>query len=295
LKFVASHLALLLFAGCNPQDRETRPGTSVGNPGKVVARLAPIDNGELEAVGIDEADFSLLPCDGDDWIEAAVRRDLDLRAGEGFELPGGRWCGLAMTLMTELLAEGQSESGTGIELVLVLDEIVVFTADDQSFGEDGDSFVLELGYDGWLDAAMLERIEGEDTGQTDRDESVVVDDNHPLHDELAELLMEGSGLYLEDGDGQLDDEERASGAVASSTEPARDEDTSDTTQTTDEAEPIDEATPEQGVLPSDSSATDTGNESLEVASSGCGCSSSRRPFATRLWAPAAFVGLRRRR
>jgi hypothetical protein len=189
--------------------------------------------------------------------------DIDFLDDPGFEWPPGDWCEAAVTFDEPLYIHGvlfpndepdededeEEDEEFDFELILSVGTVVVVT--DDGFAVDGNNHVFELGIRGWINPWLVD---------LDREDLVVTDEEHPLHDELADVVTHESGLFEdEDTDGFLSDEEYYEGPVARGD--ARDEDEQDNI----EDEPPAEA--------------DSGAESIELSASKGGCGRSDFSFA----------------
>lgn len=189
-------LAIAALTGC----KSTPPsGTSVGNPGKGVVRLAEATELDFEMVFSDGGQVTALACDGTERT-ASLDQLLD---GVPFELPAGELCTLRADFPSALFIDGTQSGGGAVgtfELTLVLDAIEV----TPELLVDGEDYVLELGAPDWVTPTSLGM---NPVGTT------VVGPGDPQHDAIVSELELGTGLYADDGDGLISDPERAAGPI----------------------------------------------------------------------------------
>lgn len=171
-------------------------GTSVGNPGEAAARMAPTDAVALDRAELVVAGIDWLSCDGT-TVQGEPVGHLDLLADSDFVVPGGCWSGVALRTGGPLALAGTAADGGAVELLVDVETIELFSV--QQFDVTDARFVLELARGGWSP-----------------------DDPDALSDALA-----GHSALVEDidGDGWLDDAERAAGLVMAG--PDREEDAHD--------------------------------------------------------------------
>jgi hypothetical protein len=108
-------------------------------------------------------------------------------------LEGGPWCALSFEPQGPLTLTG-TDGNVVVDLTLSLPPVVLTLR--EQLDVDGDAFVLRLGDDGWLAADDL-----------DLSEDGSITPSSPLHDPLVEALEAGAGLYRDDEDGELTDDE----------------------------------------------------------------------------------------
>lgn len=173
-----------------------RPGTLVGNPGKMTVRIAPLGEG-VEPTSADTVAATVLwlGC-GNGFTEAARAETLDLLRGEPLTIPGGRGCAVVLDFPEPLmvLSQGDREDRLVAELELPA-PLTLFAG--APIAVDGEDYVLELGAPGWLFDVEL----GE--GETE------IEAGSELSRLLAIELIADSSLYPDtDGSGGLEEAER---------------------------------------------------------------------------------------
>ena len=167
-------LILTALLACPAPGDDGHDATSVGNPGKMGARVAKGSGTETISAEADATGFFLTPCDVDEATVVDLDGELDLLGGGAFEVPGGTWCSLVLSLHDTLVVEGTGSREQTFALELQVEGITLSSED--GFTIDGDDFVLELGTPGWFDEEILFGDDGRE---------VLVDDEHPLHDLLV--------------------------------------------------------------------------------------------------------------
>ncbi len=196
---------LLLLLACPAPDDPGHDATIVGNPGKMTAKTAAGHGTEQTTGSLTVQTLALTPCDAADAVIVELDTTLALVEGTELDVPAGDYCGLELDVVPPLVLEGVGTEGGSFSLALDLATILLRS--DGGFTVDEDLFVLELAFPGWLDAAEI--LDGAAGHQH-------IDADHPLHDRLAGAVSDSSGLYGDDdGDGDLDDDERARGSHAS--------------------------------------------------------------------------------
>jgi hypothetical protein len=185
---------LLLTLGCR-EHHDSRSGTSVGNPGKGTARIASASGLSIDSAQASGASIVAKSCHEVPTVATLIYADaLDLLSPESFDVPEGTWCALELDLET-LTLFGTGDSGGTLELNLGLAPFSLYTK-----GLDVDastSWVIELGSPGWLDATEIGLLD-----------DVFIGGDDVLHDLLEEKIYIASALYLDDGDGTVDEDER---------------------------------------------------------------------------------------
>ena len=182
-------------------------GTSVGNPTKMSLRVALSTDVQLDVAEFPSGELVFTYTNGE-W-ESVELSQIDLLAGAPVELPNGEWESMAFLLDTAFEFSGTTRSGDAANLTI---DVPAFRLDPRQGAvlfERGE-FVLELASPGWLD---------EDNAGYDADAEVRVEPGSPIHDGLARAIEDGSALYGDDGDHQIDDAERARGHEAAGGRP----------------------------------------------------------------------------
>ncbi len=196
---------LLLLLGCADQPAE---GTAVGNPGGA-GSLDVVVTDLPEGIALDVADAAVDGAELDDcegggaWVDVGRAVDALPGSDDAFEIPGGSWCGVTLSLSPEgapLLLEGETAGGTTFSVSLAPATL----SEEGRFSVDGDALLLGLSLAGTLDAAALER-EGADV-------VVAADDARAVA--WASTLEERGELW-EDLDGDVDVGEADLAAVRS--------------------------------------------------------------------------------
>ena len=217
--FVLAFCASVVISGCqgaktNDSD-DAREGTYVGNPGEMRARLAPIGDAELDNSVMEVGGIGFVNCDGteDEWV--AVDGLYDLNSNLYIAIPPGTWCHTSMELFNIHLSGVSGLTGGTFEMFLEPGNINMDTYNPMEF-VDG-TFVMEFGEPGWTSAQEI------DVAQ---DDHVIIDHNHDFFEEFGNRVNEGTGLYNDDGDGWVSDDERELEAVAEVTphDPVGDDD-----------------------------------------------------------------------
>lgn len=196
---------LLGLVACDPNTTPPPSGTSVGNPGKNVFRLAPTPGLDVDVAEAGELSFELVSCDG--TAEAPpTETTIDLVTSEPVSFSGFEWCAVVFTA-GELRVSGAATDGEPRPFDLTLAPPFPLTLwTGAPIAVDGESFVLELGTPGWITA--------EDLGV----EGLTVSPESELHDLLLLPLLDGTAWYLDDDDdGELVAAERDAGPVAAAT------------------------------------------------------------------------------
>ena len=190
-------IAVIALVGCRDY-HDPSNGTSVGNPGKEMTRIAPGKDLVITSARAVDGRLSISGCDEDDGVQVTLYDDegsLDLLASDAVDLPAGLWCSLTVDLPTiEIDASGDAGGTALIDLTTKSFEIYLF---ELEVTEDT-KIVVQLGSPGWLDATTL-----------GLPADVAIIGGSPEHEALTDLLYLESGAYRDDGDGLLDDEEQA--------------------------------------------------------------------------------------
>ncbi len=166
-------MALLALLACVDQPAE---GTAVGNPGGT-GSLDVVVTDLPDAIALDAAEaaidgVSLDDCAGSEtWVEVGAILDALPGSDDAFALPGGRWCGLALSFATDatpLTLAGRTDGGTTFTVALAPGPLVV----DEAFDVDGEALLLSLSLKDTLSADALE-AEGEDVAIAEEDARAV--------------------------------------------------------------------------------------------------------------------------
>jgi hypothetical protein len=178
-------------------------GTVVGNPGDAVARIGVAEDVVLTEATIDVVRVVATPCaSSGDTLRLAVDQPLDVLGADALPIPAGDWCAISFAVGERgLRVLGRVAQEDAFEVWLDLEEISLLG--DSAVRVDGGRYVLELGPEGWLSAELFDAAGG-----------LQIEPGTPVHDALAEGVSYASGLFSDtDGDGELSDEERGSGAA----------------------------------------------------------------------------------
>jgi len=209
MRFTPLFISVLL--GCS-QDERRDEGTVVGNPGDAALRMGAVADGEVVTARTFVAGMAVESCSGN-ISELELNEEVDCLDDVHIDLPSGEWCGVELFMEGSLYIETVSAAE---EIFLVLDlevEVLEFDSTD-GFSVEGDSAILEWGFPGWLSMekeALFERLELEEEDIEDREDILVLEvtpDDEGAHDEMVDVFAYGSGLYGDDGDGRLSDDER---------------------------------------------------------------------------------------
>ena len=204
-------LLLVVLLGCTQAERSDE-GTVVGNPGDAALRMGAVDDGEVIAARTNVSRMSLESCDGM-VRDVELDQDVDFFDDVHMDVPNGEWCSLYLFMEETLHVEMVSYSE---EVLLTLDleiEVLEFESAD-GFKVDGDQAILEWGFPGWLSMdpeTLLERLDIDEDDLREREDMFLIEvnpDDGEAHDSLVDVFAYGSGLYGDDGDGELSDEER---------------------------------------------------------------------------------------
>ncbi len=187
-------IALIAMCGCRESVGE-RDGTSVGNPGKGSARVAPGTEVVFQSAIATQVVIGITECDDKaDWEVLLDEDVLGLQDSEAFEIPAGTWCGLDLEL-DGIQIEGSGDDGGSFTIDLEPLRVYLYTSGSE-VSEDT-SLVIELGSVGWIDATELGL-------PVDAD----ITPAHDLHETLVLRVEKESGVYADDGNGDLSDQER---------------------------------------------------------------------------------------
>jgi len=192
-------------------------GTSVGNPGKMTGVVGPAPDVSLDYADtwVERVEFT--DCDGQ-ISSKNVNAVVDLIFGFNVVAPGGEICGAQLIGDGYVYVTGQTMGSGEIFTAYLQTDGQLEVASNYGVFVDGQDFVLELGAPGWLDEETLDlQFSGEEIIETD-----------PRAVTLAERIVEDIALFEDpDGDGQVSDNERDDGAVASAAVARGEEDDSD--------------------------------------------------------------------
>lgn len=194
-------------------------GTLIGNPSKGKASLAQGDNVQYTSASgyansgyyIRQNNTMSLPNE----VLHSIDTTLDLLNPDSeIELLKGDWVGLGIDFPDGIQIEGTRSSGGSFSIQTP--PLFVVLGNNDTFTIDDSTYLIEIGKPGWIADTDFEGFE---------DEQIVLTSTDPLSMYFQEQLDSTSGLYVdEDADGELDEDERYSGTVASGEE----HDTTDT-------------------------------------------------------------------
>jgi hypothetical protein len=191
-------LAVVLLAGCS--EYALRPGTSVGNPARLAASVAPSRDVTIEAAWLEVTSADVVGCGGE-RSPFGLLGEIDLLDSPTVDLPTGEWCGVALEF-ARLAVTGSTWGGTFV-FELQAGDLVVSAEDGFAAAAD-EAFVLEVGEPGWIDVRRLGVVGGD----------VTIDDSAQLA-VLADAVARRSALWRDtDGDAVVDWEERRAGPTA---------------------------------------------------------------------------------
>jgi len=205
-------LLLLLAAalvGCPSQDPDE--GIYVGNPGVTTLSIGAISGATTVDAWFAAETVEFRSCDGEHTDEIDLAEGaLD---GDEFEIPSGPWCQVVATgAMVGIDAEVDANEEEFITLWLELDTVELTGSTTNGFSVAADeSYVLEVAPPEWLDVDDLE---------FDLDGVADVAPGDEQHDDFAAEVLDGTALWADpDGDGEVTEEERDDGSLASPDEP----------------------------------------------------------------------------
>lgn len=201
-------VSLLTLLGC-PQPA-THNSTVVGNPTRV--RAAPADGATLGRLDLVIQETLVHPCSGDavgflvDGSANPLVGSFDAVAGidaAGIAWPASAepWTTCAIEIVLAEPVEVALQAADGATAVGLLDVDRIVLSDSQGLASGG-SVVLEVGYPGWIGAALA-GLDGSGDAEIPAADAEI----------LASHLATGSGLFRDDGDGVLTSQERAERAV----------------------------------------------------------------------------------
>jgi len=195
---------LLACAGAPPE------GTIIGNPGDAMVVMAEGKDATYTASSAYALNWRVTDCEGEREADIPLDLELDLE-GTLVDLPGGAWCRIALELDGVTIEGYGGEDSSEFLFVIELEGSWVELQAENLLEVPAESdWVLELGYPGWVEAESLELLSEERT---------VVDEDHPAYPALVRKLYAASGLYSDDGDGLIDEEEREAGEEARGEDP----------------------------------------------------------------------------
>lgn len=204
-------IRLLLLLAPLTACRSTEPasGTSVGNPGKLTPSLGSGDGIEIERAFAYVAFVEMLGCDGQS-LTIEVDDELDLNGEDAISVPAGSYCGLYIDMDELWFGADWRPDGAGLyfEMELHLEQ-GISAYSDASFDVQGNDMILEIGEPGWISA---DDVPVQEDGQ-----EFDIDDQ--ASKEAAQWAQATSALWMDDGDGQLDDDERDTEPLASADGP----------------------------------------------------------------------------
>ena len=196
---------MILLLACNVDVYE---GTIVGNPGDAMVASAAPKNLDVVEGTLSFDEWVLTPCSGEE-IEGVAGDDIAL-SEDVLDVPGGQWCGVV--LADAVLEMSATDGEHDVDVVLEIDAIDLGSTEVLV---DGGTYVIELAEPDWLDLTA--------------DGDVVIDEEHEDHDTLADLVAATSGVFVDDGDGELSEAERDAGpATAGPDRDVPEQDTGDT-------------------------------------------------------------------
>jgi hypothetical protein len=193
----------LLGSGCGPEQK--LPGIAVGTPGDTRIAFAEGDNAWIQVASTENLTLEVSPCDPSQPVETTELADTIDLLTYAIPLPAGSWCGAILQLEKPLAIEGQTTNGGSFSGELELTYITMPIGD--KLDVNGDNFVLELGYPGWVSEISL------GLGVASK---MDVDANHPIYPLMMRAMTDFSGLYSDDGDGDISADERTEGVLAAS-------------------------------------------------------------------------------
>ena len=185
-------------------------GTLIGNPSKGKASLAQGDNvSYTSASGYANSGYYIRQNNTMN-LQNEVLHSIDLtldllNPDMEIELLKGDWVGLGIDFPDGIQIEGTRDSGGSFSIQTP--PLFVVLGNSETFTIDDSTYLIEIGKPGWIADADFEGFE---------EEQIVITNADPLSLYFQEQLDSTSGLYVdEDSNGELDDEERESGTVAS--------------------------------------------------------------------------------
>jgi hypothetical protein len=187
-------ISLLLMACVDPPDRE---GIAIGNPPNLAARIAPASGGSVEVATIHVSEITS-GC-GTSVASVADLGAVNLLGANALPLPEASLCVLSIGASAPMELRVQLADGRIVSGHLDLGTISLM-ADAEITVEGG--LVLELGAPGWFDAATLPA------------DVTSIEPGSEAHALLVAAVRSGAGLYVDgNGDGHLEGDERATGAL----------------------------------------------------------------------------------
>jgi hypothetical protein len=204
--FVLAFCAIVIISGCQnaaSDSDDAREGTYVGNPGEMRARIAPINDAELDFATAHVAGVDFIGCDEttEEWVP--VDGMYDLKSHLYIGVPPGDWCHISMDVVGINAAGFSNLTGGTFEMFLEPGNISMDTFDPM-VSEDA-FFVMEFGRPGWTSAAEINVAE---------DDHIVINQEHGFFNEFSARINEGTGVYGDEGDGFIDETERQENVIA---------------------------------------------------------------------------------
>lgn len=185
---------LFLSLGCRSIPSQ---GTSVGNPTEMTILLAQSDEVEIDTFSIDFSEISFET--NEDVSEVVDIETVIDQNNHIIEVPSGEWKTISFTLHSPLSIQGNTATGSTIELSIDLAEFFLIAEEPILFKEN--AFILELAEPNWLSHI---------NAQYDSTDDVVIDSESMQHDSLIQEIQQKSSLFYDvDRDRQISDEERA--------------------------------------------------------------------------------------
>ena len=200
-------IRLLLLLAPLTACRSTEPasGTSVGNPGKLTPSLGSGDGIQIERAFAYVTFMEMVGCGGQN-LAIEVDDELDLSGEDAITVPAGSYCGISIEMDELVFGADWRPDGAGLyfEMALTLEQ-GISAYSDASFDVQGNDMILEIGEPGWISA---DDVPVQEDGQ-------VFDSDDEASTEAAQWAQATSALWMDDGDGQLDEDERDTEPLAS--------------------------------------------------------------------------------
>lgn len=187
---------------CSPTVRDS--GTIIGNPEAEPSalRVAYGTDVRTRSASVFLQAVEWADCDSQKTV-VPVGETVDLLGAPSFETLPGVWCGVVLVFEGPLVLEGVHARGIDVTLEVEAEDTVLRARGGYTVGTE--PLVLELAEPDWF---SLDDLEVGDDGR-------FLDPSSPAHDELARRVRERSSAYEDrDGDGEVNDQERAQGQVA---------------------------------------------------------------------------------
>ncbi|MBX2803120.1 MAG: hypothetical protein KTR31_35900 [Myxococcales bacterium] len=193
-----------LVSGAGCQGETGFPGgTGVGNPNCMRPSVARTGGLALQVAEGWLASVAVTPC-GKPEVVVTVEQELDLLDAPWLELPGETWCGLTTRWRPPLRIEAEAPSGARLLADVPVVDVSLATSEGGVPLDDAE-LVLELAAPGWLASEGVPVV-----GEGD----VTVGETSDAAERMAQLVRDGSALFVDDGDGEVSEEERADGPAA---------------------------------------------------------------------------------